>query len=140
MCGTRTRRDHHQQQRQQPRDRSVRASDADRERVADVLRQHAGEGRLDTDELEQRLEAALAAKTLADLDALTADLPREDRGRRASSSGWAPAAPFAPLLLAAVITLAIVVHPLIWIALWPVLALKHGGVFRGRTAWRGSPS
>ena len=136
MCGSRKTRYYEQR----PRDRSMRASDADRERVAERLRRHAGEGRLDTDELEERLEAAFAAERLADLDALTADLPREDRAPRASTSGWAPAAPLVPLLLAAVITLAIVVHPLIWIALWPVLALKHGGVFRGRTAWRGSPS
>ena len=106
-----------------------------------MLRQHAGEGRLDTDELEQRLEAALAAKTLADLDALTADLPRRrERREPASHGGWAPGPFLAPLLLAVVITLAIVVHPLIWIALWPVFALKHAGTFRARSAWRGSPS
>jgi Domain of unknown function (DUF1707) len=53
----------------------VRVSDADRFRVAEVLREAAGEGRLDLDELDQRLEAAYAAKTYADLVPLTADLP-----------------------------------------------------------------
>lgn len=53
----------------------LRASDADRERVVEELRAHAGEGRLDLEELEQRTSAALAAKTLADLGAVTADLP-----------------------------------------------------------------
>lgn len=53
----------------------LRASDADRERVAEVLRNAAAEGRLATDELEHRLEAAFAARTYGDLDGLVADLP-----------------------------------------------------------------
>jgi hypothetical protein len=57
---------------------AVRASDADRERVADRLRDAAAEGRLLTEELEQRLEVALSARTYGQLDALLADLP----GRR----------------------------------------------------------
>ena len=50
------------------------ASHADRERVVDVLRTAAGDGRLTADELDQRLEAALTARTLADLEPLLADL------------------------------------------------------------------
>jgi hypothetical protein len=57
-------------------DRSrLRISDADRHRVAELLREAAGEGRLDIDELDERLEAAYAAKTYGDLVPLTADLP-----------------------------------------------------------------
>jgi hypothetical protein len=52
----------------------MRASDADRDRVMDVLRVAAGEGRLTPDELDERLEAALSARTFGDLAALTADL------------------------------------------------------------------
>jgi hypothetical protein len=52
----------------------MRASDADRDRVMDVLRVAAGEGRLTPDELDERLEAALSARTLGELAALTADL------------------------------------------------------------------
>jgi hypothetical protein len=52
----------------------MRASDADRDRVMDVLRIAAGEGRLTPDELDERLEAALSARTFGDLAALTADL------------------------------------------------------------------
>jgi class 3 adenylate cyclase len=44
------------------------ASHADRERVVEVLRTAAGDGRLTGDELDQRLEAALTARTLADLE------------------------------------------------------------------------
>jgi len=45
--------------------------------VAERLREAAGDGRLDTDELSQRLEAAFAARTYADLVPLTHDLPEE---------------------------------------------------------------
>jgi hypothetical protein len=57
----------------------LRASDADRERVAAELRDHAVAGRLDTDELDERLGRAYAAKTYGDLDALVWDLPRDKR-------------------------------------------------------------
>lgn len=54
---------------------ALRASHADRDQVVERLRDAAAEGRLDLDELEARLEKALTAKTFADLDPLTADLP-----------------------------------------------------------------
>jgi hypothetical protein len=53
----------------------LRASDEDRHQVAEVLRRAAGEGRIDLTELDERLEAAYAAKTYADLVPITADLP-----------------------------------------------------------------
>jgi hypothetical protein len=53
----------------------LRASHADRDRVVDVLRIAAGDGLLTADELDERLEAALSARTLSELSALTADLP-----------------------------------------------------------------
>ena len=53
----------------------MRASDADRDQVMDVLRNATAEGRLTADELEERLEAALTARTFGDLAALTEDLP-----------------------------------------------------------------
>jgi hypothetical protein len=52
----------------------MRISDADRQRVADVLRDAAGEGRIDLDELEERLELTWGAKTYADLVPITSDL------------------------------------------------------------------
>jgi hypothetical protein len=54
---------------------SLRAADADRERVAEALRQHHVDGRLDAEELNQRLDRAYAAKTFGELDAVTTDLP-----------------------------------------------------------------
>jgi hypothetical protein len=53
----------------------LRAGDADRDRVAQVLRDAAGEGRLTLEELDERLDAVYAAKTYADLEPLTRDLP-----------------------------------------------------------------
>ena len=53
----------------------LRVSDQDRHKVAEVLREAAGEGRIDLDELDERLEATYAARTYADLVPITADLP-----------------------------------------------------------------
>ena len=46
---------------------SLRASDKDRERAAEVLREAAGEGRLSMTELDERLDAVYEAKTYAEL-------------------------------------------------------------------------
>lgn len=55
----------------------LRISDADRHQVAEILREAAGEGRLELDELDERLEATYAARTYADLVPITFDLPVE---------------------------------------------------------------
>jgi hypothetical protein len=63
-----------------PADHSLmRVSDTDREQAADVLREAAGQGRISLDELDERLESAYAAKTYADLAAVTYDLPPSAR-------------------------------------------------------------
>jgi uncharacterized protein DUF1707 len=56
-------------------DDRIRVSDADRERVTAKLREHFAEGRLTSEELEERISAALAAKTVGDLRRVMADLP-----------------------------------------------------------------
>jgi hypothetical protein len=66
----------------------LRASDADRETVANVLREAAGDGRLTMDELDERLDAVYAAKTYAELEPITDDLP-------ATGAPYAPAVPAA---------------------------------------------
>jgi hypothetical protein len=53
----------------------LRASDTDRDAVAERLRKAASEGRLTVEELEHRLHRALAAQTYGQLDELTHDLP-----------------------------------------------------------------
>jgi hypothetical protein len=56
-------------------DDSLRASHEDRDRIVDVLREAAGDGRLTSGELDERVERALTARTYGELAALTADLP-----------------------------------------------------------------
>jgi hypothetical protein len=52
-----------------------RASDADRNRFAVMLERHFAEGRLTEEEFSERMDRALAARTLGELYALSADLP-----------------------------------------------------------------
>jgi Domain of unknown function (DUF1707) len=65
----------------------LRVSHEDRDKVVEVLRAAAGDGRLTAEELDQRLDAALTARTYADLASLTTDLPAV---RGAAISGPAP--------------------------------------------------
>jgi Domain of unknown function (DUF1707)/Cell wall-active antibiotics response 4TMS YvqF len=58
-----------------PERREMRISDAERDSVAAILRDAAGEGRLDLEELDERLNAVYAAKTYGDLEPITRDLP-----------------------------------------------------------------
>ncbi len=72
---------------------TLRASDADRERIVDDLRLHVMAGRISADEFEHRIERAYAASTVGELVQLTADLPRSrpapavQAGRRATLPG-----------------------------------------------------
>jgi hypothetical protein len=54
---------------------NMRVSNAERTEVADRLSKHYGDGRLDEEEFNERLDRAMKAKTLADLHGLFADLP-----------------------------------------------------------------
>lgn len=78
----------------------MRASDEDRDRVADRLKQAAAEGRLSSEEFEQRLDKALRSRTYSQLDALLADLPRSGR--------WFRSVLKAPLVAAAIIATALI--------------------------------
>ncbi|RKT04894.1 uncharacterized protein DUF1707 [Streptomyces sp. 3211.6] len=66
---------------------SLRASDADRERVVERLRDAVAEGRLDMEEFEERLEAAYKSRTYAELEPLTSDLPAPESS---SALSYAP--------------------------------------------------
>ncbi|MFE2699407.1 DUF1707 SHOCT-like domain-containing protein, partial [Streptomyces mirabilis] len=55
----------------------MRASHADRDQVLEIIREAGAEGRLTPEELDERVTAALAARTLRDLAALTRDLPEQ---------------------------------------------------------------
>ena len=58
-----------------PRDAELRASDADRDRIADILREALAEGRLTADEHAERVEGVLHAKTVGELEVFIRDLP-----------------------------------------------------------------
>ncbi|WP_297545053.1 DUF1707 domain-containing protein [Amycolatopsis sp.] len=66
----------------------MRASDVDREQVAQILHRALSEGRITMDELEERLTTVYAAKTLGELKPVTADLPVPEGGP--SSAALAP--------------------------------------------------
>jgi hypothetical protein len=75
---------------------SMLASDADRERVADRLRQAATEGRILAEELEERVSRALRARTYGELDELVADLPGSGRpsGGDCNPGAWPAPTPW----------------------------------------------
>lgn len=122
---------------------TLRASDADREHVIDRLHRASTEGRIAADELEQRVSAALKARTYDDLDATVSDLPRP-AGRRSSreparrtAGAWTLATVRAnPLLLVFAIpviavTLAMLLAVTIVWTLMMVVVLAVGGRRRG---------
>ncbi len=90
----------------------MRVSDADREAVTARLRDHYAEGRLTHDELDERVSAALGAKTAGELRVLTTDLPGPAPvpPRTAARPPWGGAPPWRhrhrpPVLLFALIAL-----------------------------------
>lgn len=56
-------------------EKSLRASDADRDRTISKLREGMTQGRLTITDFDERMASALQAKTLGDLDQLVQDLP-----------------------------------------------------------------
>jgi hypothetical protein len=129
-----------------PSDLALRASDADRERIAEALRRHHLDGRLDVEELQERLGRCYAARTWGELRTLTADLPAEQpppAPRRARPPARPPA--FGLLLAGAlvlvVLTAAAIAHghpgPFPLLALFLVLRLWHRPRRRpvGRAGW-----
>ncbi len=59
-----------------PDEPGLRASDEQRDRAAEDIREHFAAGRLSEDELDERVQAAYSAKTQQELDKLMADLPK----------------------------------------------------------------
>jgi Domain of unknown function (DUF1707) len=122
----------------QPRAATMRTSDAERQRVAELLRDACGEGRLTPEELEERLDRLFAGTTVADITVLVRDLPgggavipRHGRGPAprhvvrpvpARRRGVSPAVPLGVVLL---------VGGLAWLALGmlpPLLAIVFAAV------------
>jgi hypothetical protein len=97
------------------RDPNIRASDEDRERIAERLRKSHAEGRIDIAEFQERLERCYEAKTHGELGELVRDLPRQDEPHEGRPSGWSRAwtlrlAPLGVLLLALIAISAMAGH------------------------------
>ena len=122
---------------------TLRASDADREAVTARLQTAAVEGRLEPEELEERLHLALRARTYGDLRRLVADLPAQPTAwNRRRRRGFAPLAfaiamRVAVVLVVAVIAVAVIVATamwwLAWLVLWMVLSGRRYGAARPRS-------
>ncbi len=107
---------------------SLRAADADRDEVAERLKKAAVDGRIDADELEERLHLALRARTYGELRRLVSDLPAAGgRARARLPRSPALAVLFVAALALAVIAVTILVLVLIalaaawwvvWILVW----------------------
>jgi hypothetical protein len=95
MCHSR--RHHYRERSSRAWADETRAADADRDATVEVLHDHAAAGRLEDDELDERLEVALRARTLGELRALVADLPgraptlgpRPVHDERSHAQSWA---------------------------------------------------
>jgi Flp pilus assembly protein TadB len=110
----------------------LRASDADREHIAERLRHAAAEGRLLAEELEERLGKALKARTYGELDAVVADLPANRVARRSPIPLARPALVVA-IALAAVAMIAFVILLITGLlAAWAMWAFIAWWMFGGR--------
>jgi hypothetical protein len=138
---------------------TMRAGTEDRTRVTDWLQAQYVAGRLSSLELEERIEQALAARTIGDLDVLTADLPpmtapassppepesrrarrerRHRRGQRGSGTkqGFAAHATSYVLVMALLVTIwALTTQGYFW-PVWPMLGWGIGLASHGLTVLR----
>ena len=102
-------------------DDRIRVSDADRDHVTARLRDHFAQGRLTPAELDERLSAALSAKTAGDLRRIMADLPEPAQVAPRTAVQWAGPPPWVarrhgpPIL------------PVLLLALFAMLAIPSGG-------------
>jgi hypothetical protein len=119
-------------------DGRLRVGDAERDRAAAALGEHFGAGRLDRDEFDARLAAALTARTEADLAVLFADLPGGAPSAPRPAPEWPSAdpRPYLPFMIAPLLfllTVVAVVHghpPLFIIPLFWLFRAARRGRFR----------
>jgi hypothetical protein len=127
-----------------------RAGDAERNRTAELLKEAHAAGYLTLEETDERLGAALAARTRGELDRLVADLPPEWRASQERGQGPAGPAPrqrpilpaevvwLVPLVIviAGILLLALLTRGL-WFFPWPLLWVFFFAIGRrGRAGWR----
>ncbi len=129
---------------QMMRDPNLRASDADRDAIADRLRQHHTDGRLDQDEFQERLDKCFAAKTVGELAELTRDLPGDPAQRGAGGrSGFGRLRCLRMIPILPIILAIIAIHLIVGAAggLWLLIPLFFVARFmffrRGFRHWSG---
>jgi hypothetical protein len=108
------------------RDPNLRASDADRDQVAQLLRDHHAEGRLDSEEMQERIDACYQAKTIGDLQALLHDLPRQQARQQPRHGDGFPfrlgfgrrrALRLLPIVIALIVLSIVTGHHFFWVAI-----------------------
>jgi hypothetical protein len=114
-----------------PAQSSLRCSDADREDTAEVLRGAHTEGRLETSELEQRLQRCYGAKTYSDLDQCVADLPRPPEPEPKRNSVWQ----LMPAVLLGLVFLSVFALHAVWLP-WPLVLFALIGLARATRGLR----
>jgi len=123
---------------------TLKASDADREQIAERLRKATAEGRLLAEELEERLEATFTARTYGELDAVVSDLPgvtvrRRERPRSFALTPVHLVALFllAPVIVALMLAVAVIMATLF--SAWGLLLIVGWFMFgHGRRHYWGS--
>jgi hypothetical protein len=122
------------------RSATLRASDADREAIADRLHKAAVEGRLEPEELEERLHKALRARTYGELRRLVADLPgmparRSNRSLALTALKLSARLVLVLVVIAAVVTVVVVMAAwwLLWLLLWMTIRGRRHGWARPRS-------
>lgn len=115
------------------RDPDLRVSDAERTEVAERLGQHYGDGRLNTDEFNERVERAMGAKTQSDLSGLFDDLPNLDEHPEVPARRERRRSHHTALFLVVVVVLAVTVGHAFWWFFMPswlaVLLIAGVGVY-----------
>ena len=125
---------------------SLRASDSDRDQVIDQLHKAATEGRIGSDELEQRVSTALKAQTYDQLEAIVTDLPsarhREQRPERRTVPGWAlstvrtnPMLLLFAIPLLAVTAAMLLAATIVWSVMMLVIFMLGGRGMHPRPPW-----
>ena len=123
----------------------VRASDADRERHVEVLREHAAQGRLTADELSERVERVLVARTYGELLDTLRDLPpmeppgdRARRRERRREEFYAHLRPYLLVNLLLIVIWAATGAGYFW-PIWPIVGWGFGLMAHASQAfWGGS--
>jgi hypothetical protein len=108
-----------------PHHPDTRVSDAEREKIAQTLREHAAQGRLSVDELSERLDRAYAARTQGELTALVVDLPSAPPRARRRPALHGQLAAFVVVNLLLIAVWAVTGAGYFW-PIWPILGWGVG--------------